>query len=156
MQQTFTNFKEFVKGLQILHLALAVGVFLVLFILKYILGVDKTANESLLFSYMAIGIAGMSFLLGTFIYNKRIDEIKSNKSRPAIEKIAEYRAAFIFRLATLEGPAMIAIILHFLEGHPITFYVAVAMIALLIVQRPTADKIKSEIGLSTQEIGALT
>jgi len=156
MPTTSSHFTKFLKGIKILHLAFAIGVAAIIFILKFILGPSQVRDSSMLFSYIALAVAIGSAFMGSFIYNKKVANIRSNQQLSPMNKLKEYRAAFIFKIATLEGPSLIAAILHFLEGNPITFYIALAMLALLVVQRPMEDKVKGEIGLTNQELSQLS
>ena len=145
MQQSSSDFKYYVRNLQVLHLAMVAGVTMALFILKYLRNGQNTAPDSILL-YSFIGAASIALLLYFTMYSKKIDTAKTFKGTMT-EKLAKYKEAFIFKLATIEGPAMIGAILHFLDGNPILFYSSLALIILLFLQRPTEEKIVEELGL---------
>jgi len=133
------------RGLQILHIAMVAGVTMALFILKYLRSGQNTSPDSILL-YGFLGAASISLLLYFTMYSKKLDAAKTFKGTTT-EKLAKYREAFVFKLVTIEGPAMIAAILHFLDGNPILFYSSLVLIMLLFLQRPTEEKIVEELGL---------
>ena len=150
-QQPFTNFKEFFRSIQILHAAMFMGVVMILIILKFILGIEDRSEGDHLFAMVGIGIAMSSLVFGHFIYNSKVETIKKEKL-PVMERLNQYQPAFVMNLALLEGPALICLILHFLNGDPLLFYACVFMIIMLALARPTKDKIMQELGLRSEDI----
>ncbi len=151
MQQQFSNFKEFFKSIQILHAAMFMGVVMILIILKYVLGIEDRSEGDYLFAMVGIGLALSSLVFGQFMYTKKIDAIKKEQL-PVMERLEQYRAAFIMRLALLEGPALVCLILHFLNGDPLLFYACLFMIMMLAFARPLEAKIMEELGLRREDI----
>ncbi len=151
MQQQFSNFKEFFKSIQILHAAMFMGVVMILIILKYVLGIEDRSEGDYLFAMVGIGLALSSLVFGQFMYTKKIDAIKKEQL-PVMERLEQYRAAFIMRLALLEGPALVCLILHFLNGDPLLFYACLFMIIMLAFARPLEAKIMEELGLRREDI----
>ena len=151
MQQQFSNFKEFFRSIQILHAAMFMGVVMMLIILKYVLGIEDRSEGDYLFAMVGIGLAVSSLVLGQFMYTQKIDAIKKEQL-PVMERLEQYRAAFIMRLALLEGPALFCLVLHFLNGDPLLFYTCLFMIIMLAFARPLAAKIMEELGLRREDV----
>ncbi len=151
MQQQFTNFKEFFRSIQILHAAMFMGVVMVLVLLKFILGIEDRSEGDYLFAIVGIVAAIFSLVAGHFIYNSRIETIQKEKL-PVMERLTQYREAFVMNLALLEGPALICLILHFLNGNPLLFYACIFMIIMLALARPTEEKVLRELGLRSEDI----
>ena len=119
---------------------------MVLLILKYVIGVQNS-ESSLEITYVFIGIAILNLLLHFFLYRKKMDAINLDKTATIDQKLKEYKGAFMLKITTLNGLALIGAILHYLFGNPIIFYMSLAFIFMLILQRPTEDKIVAEMGL---------
>lgn len=151
MQQPFTNFKEFFRSIQILHGAMFMGVVMVLIILKFILGIEDRSEGDYLFAIIGISLAVSSLVFGHLIYSKKVDAIKKEKL-PVMERLEQYRAAFIINLAFLEGPALCCLVLHFLNGDPLLFYACIFMIIMLAMARPTEKKVMRELGLRLEDV----
>ena len=145
MPKKSSEFKENLRGLQILHLAMVAGATMALFLLKFLSKAQGTSSDSVML-YSFIAVAGFSLLLYFLLYNKKIEAAKAFKGT-TVEKMDKYREAFVFKLALIEGPAMIGAILHFLDGNLILFYASLALILLLFLQRPTEEKIVEELQL---------
>jgi len=71
---------------------------------------------------------------------------------PVLERLNQYQAAFVMNLALLEGPALLCLILHFLNGDPLLFYTCIFMIIMLALARPTEEKVMRELGLRSEDI----
>ena len=151
MQQQFSNFKEFFRSIQILHGAMFMGVVMMLIILKFILGPHNRPEGDYLFAMIGIGLAMSSLVIGNIIYNKKVEAIKKEQL-PLMERLSQYQAIFILNLALLEGPALLCLILHFLNGDPLLFYACVFMIIMLGMARPTEEKVMRELGIRPSDI----
>lgn len=139
------EFKSYVRGLQILHFAMMAGVIMTLLVLKFFVGIQKiSANPTMLYTF--IGVAMFAMLLYFILYKKKIEAAKSFKGTTS-EKLAHYREAFVFKLATFEGPALVGTIFHYLDGNPILLYGVLAFIVMLFLQRPTEENIIEELAL---------
>jgi len=151
MQQQFSNFKEFFRSIQILHAAMFMGVVMMLIILKFVLGIEDRSEGDYLFAIVGISLAMSSLIFGNIIYTNKVEAIKKEKL-PVMERLVQYREAFIMRLALLEGPALVCLILHFLNGDPLLFYTCVFMIIMLGMALPTEEKVMRELGLNSEDI----
>ncbi len=151
MQQQFSNFKEFFRSIQILHGAMFMGVVVMLIMLKFVLGIEDRSEGDYLFAMVGIGLAMSSLVFGNIIYTKKIEAIKKEQL-PVMDRLTQYREAFILNLALLEGPALTCLILHFLNGDPLLFYACLFMIVMLAMARPTEEKIIQELGIRPTDI----
>ena len=62
MQESFSDFKDFIRSLQILHIAMVVGAILTLLILKYVIGVQNSESDPVI-TYTFMGMASLPLLL---------------------------------------------------------------------------------------------
>lgn len=151
MQQQFTNFKEFFRSIQILHAAMFMGMFLIMVILKFILGIEDTSNGDRLYAMIGIGLAISCLVIGHLLFSKQIEAIKMD-SLPLIDRLNKYQAAYIVKLALLEGPALVCLILHFLNGDPLLFYAFIFMLIMFAFNRPLQAQIKQELRIQPEEL----
>ena len=151
MQQQFTNFKEFFKSIQILHAAMFFGMVMILVLLKYLMGVEVESDGDLLFPAIGIGLAISSLVFGQILFNNKMESLKKERSTIQ-EKLTAYREAYILKLALLEGPALVCIILHFLGGNPLLFYTAIFLIFIFAYERPTEERIKQQLNLHAEDL----
>lgn len=151
MQQQFSNFKEFFKSIQILHAAMFFGVIMMLIILKFVLGVHDSSDGELLFPVMGIGLAIPSLILGQIIFNNKMESLKKEKLT-VMEKLATYQSAYILKLALLEGPMLVCLILHFLGGNPLLFYTCLFLLFIFAYERPIQSSIMQQLNLHSEDI----
>lgn len=151
MQQQFSNFKEFFKSIQILHAAMFFGMVMILVLLKFLMADEVTSDGDLLFPAIGIGFAISALGISQILFNKKMESLK--KERLTVpEKLTIYREAYILKLALLEGPALICIILHFLGGNPILFYTSLFMIFIFAYERPIEGRIKQQLNLHAEDL----
>jgi len=151
MQQQFSNFKEFFKSIQILHAAMFFGMFMIMVILKFLLGIENTSDGDLLFPAIGIGLAISSLLFSQFLFNNKMDSLKKERLTVA-EKLEAYRSTYILKLALLEGPALVCIILHFLGGNPLLFYTFIFLLIIFAFERPLEARIKQQLNLHAEDL----
>lgn len=151
MNPETSNFKEFFRNIQILHLAMFGGMAMIMLILKFILGIDEKTDDDWMFTIIGLTISVMSIGFGYFLYNKKISDLQL-KTHSVPERLAAFREAFIFKLATLEGSALICLILHFLDGSPYLFYAFLFILLLFGFERPTELRIQDELKLRAQDL----
>ena len=151
MQQQFTNFKEFFKSIQILHAALFLGMVMIMVILKFVLGIEDTADGDFLFPAIGIGLAISSLFFGQLLFQNQMKNLKK-EGLTVVEKLEAYRTAFIAKLALLEGPALVCIILHFLGGNSLLFYTFLFILLIFAYERPTETRIKEHLDLHPEDL----
>ena len=151
MQQQFSNFKEFFKSIQILHAAMFFGVIMILIILKFVLGVEDTSDGDLLYPAIGIGLAISSLVLGQIIFNNKMESVKKERLS-VMEKLEAYQSAYIMKLALLEGPTLVCLILHFLGGNPMLFYTCLFLIFIFAYERPIQARIKQQLNIHPEDL----
>jgi hypothetical protein len=148
--------QQYFKALTILHFALVIG--LVLFsIIAYVVhgagAFDNNATLSAIFQYMVPVLAFLGIAAGNVLYKKQVNEIK--KKVGLAEKLNAYRGPFTLRDALLEGPALFAIIAYLLCGNTLLLGVAVLLIVVFILIRPTKNVLIKDLELSSPEMDIL-
>ena len=93
-------------------------------------------------------IAATGFVLGSFIFRKRIAD---SMGKSIIEKLVIYRQATIVRFALLEGPGLISILFFFLTGNYLYMVITGAMVLFMILNRPNDDMIARHLMLTEED-----
>ena len=149
-QQTI---KQYFTALTVLHVALTSGVIIFIVIAYFLHGSIANGNAETLgniFQYMVPALAIIGIVAGNILYKKQVNEIKSKDG--LAQKLNAYRATFILRDALLEGPALFAIITFLLCGEFIFLAVAILIVLIFVLIKPSKDKIIRDLELSTDEI----
>lgn len=140
----------FLKTLSIIHTALLV-VLIAFGIFTYFQNGSFTPrmNRQDLFIYIVPVVAAAGYFLSQFLFRKQLQTIQREEELPA--KLSKYQSASLIKYALLEGPGFLALIAYYLSGNALYLVIAIALIAYLFVQRPTADKINTNLPLTLEE-----
>lgn len=137
MENQYTVGAQF-KALKILHIAMCVGVIMILGIMRYLVKqqppVDHT-EDNIIFEVIGVGLAFIGVLISRFLFFTRASAATSVPSLS--EKINIYRGALIVQLALLEGPSIINTIFYFLTKNDLHFFIALGLLLFMIWSRPT-------------------
>ncbi|MFT4758932.1 MAG: hypothetical protein ACI9XO_001529 [Paraglaciecola sp.] len=146
-----TSPKEQFKSIQILHMALMVGMILIFVFLWFSNPIVINMNPldglfSLILPFVMLAVIGG----GIALYNK----LKSNTNAQAtlMQKMWEYRKISILRWSLLEGASLVSIIVFFF-GEPnisVLFAFTLGLFAFSVF-RPTVDGFGEDFGLNQQE-----
>ncbi len=148
--------QQYLKALTVLHFALAMGLILFSIIAYAVHSTGAFGNNAALFTifqYMVPVLAFMGITAGNVLYKKQVNEIKNKEG--LTEKLNAYRGTFILRDALLEGPAIFAIIAYLLCGNILLLGVAIFLVVIFIIIRPTKDVVIKDLGLSTDETAVI-
>lgn len=142
--------KSFLKTLTIIHTALCAG--LILFtIFAYSQNGNFTArmDQQAIFIYVVPIVAAAGYFLSQLLFKKQIQAISREEQLSV--KLGKYQSASLIKYALLEGPGFLALIAYFWSGNALHLVIAIALVAYLLVQRPTAEKIKKGLPLTLEE-----
>lgn len=144
-----TNLKELYNSIKILPLALIAGLCMISGIMIYMKqGQDASDNFGGLFVIIIALIAATGFILGSFLFRKRIAD---SMGKTMIEKLVIYRQATIIRFALLEGPGILSIVLFFLSGNYLYMVITGAMVLFMLLNKPTDDMIAQHLMLTEED-----
>ena len=119
MQPVEQTSKEYFKILKIMHLALLIGLsaFTLIVYLLSINGGIIADNSDLdnLFQYIAPTLIVSGIIASYLIQKNKVNKIKLKTN--VIEKLTDYRSAFIIKFALLEAPAFFAIVIFILTAN---------------------------------------
>lgn len=127
------NFKQ----MNIIHAALCIGCALVIYVMYTLVNQDKNAVpvENIIFTVIGVAIAFINVLLSRVLFFMRTRQAQTISDLG--QKINIFRAAFIIQMALLEGAAIVNIIFYFITKNKNHFFIAIMVLLLMIVRRPT-------------------
>lgn len=129
---------EKIKTLQIIHLAICVGMIIAYYILGD-LSIEKLripVIDSSSLVYVAIPV--VAFVLSSFLFKSQLKQIDPKLKLE--EKLPIYQTASIMRWAVLEGAAFLILILK-----PEFILFGILILIYLIFLRPTAERIDNDL-----------
>ncbi|AFL81815.1 hypothetical protein Aeqsu_2355 [Aequorivita sublithincola DSM 14238] len=139
--------KSFLRTFKLIHTALTAGV-LVFGVMMFL----QTKNQQLNLNYTGdvmyfvvpfMAVAGI--LAGNYLYGNMLKGLASMKTLR--EKLNGFQSASVIRYALLEGPAFLGIVAFMNEGNQYYLIFSVLLLGWLIMQRPTKDKVESDLKL---------
>ncbi len=138
---------KFIKTLSIIHFALLLGllVFGGFTIFQLDSGITPAFDPSdillLIYPVIVISVLVASKLIFKYLlaFAEKRTDLKS--------KLMSYQTALIIKFALIEGPAILGIVLSMITGN--TAYIAIASVLIIyfLMQKPTANKIESDLNL---------
>ncbi len=148
------NIDRFIRTLQLIHLSLVagLGIFTVFaFVQNNGFNTDLTTDSSLLY---LVPIAALLGYFGSQVLFKKM--LSNSKPSDTLDtKLNTYQTASLVTYALIEAPAFIAIFVYFTTGNALPLVIAVCLLAYLLVQRPTKEKIVNSLPLNLEERRAL-
>lgn len=150
--------QEKYKQLRTLHLALCVGVAMFLVFASLLKSLGKvpfaSSGDAEIFTVIGAVVFIAASIASRMLYTKRLTEI--DQSIPGAQKMDEYRGAFILRIATLEGAAILNLLMFLLEGSWWNMGLCVLALLLMILTRPDALTLREALHLSADEQAELS
>ncbi len=154
VSKTQMTSKEFFNSLNILHLALIVGVLMFMIVAIYLnfsetKVVDGDDSFSFTLQIVALTLTVSCLTLGSFITNKRLKD--AQKIESLTEKVGMYRGIMVLKYALIEGPALACTVFYMITGDFIFLAFALIMLFLFVLNRPSKAKAISDLDLKGEE-----
>ncbi|WP_298479957.1 hypothetical protein [uncultured Maribacter sp.] len=146
--------KSFLKTLSFLHLSLVIGL-LLFSVIAYsqTTGITLEPESNNVFLYIVPVIAIIGYFGSQVVFKKKLSTIKTDNT--LTEKLKKYKSASHIKFFLIEIPALLSIYAFYITSNALPLVIAVCLIAYLYVQKPSADKIKTELALNPNEIQQL-
>lgn len=147
--------RPFIGGLRILHLAITLGALFFMGFAYYSVtaGFQQQPNSDKIFYIVAVVIVVTMPVIGTFFFKQRVAAAQTLPHLNA--KIQAYRAAFITRIAFIDGAIIFPIVVALVTADVRVILLAVINFVYLFFTRPTEDSVALDLALSPQEKEAL-
>lgn len=125
------------RALRIIHIALCVGVLLLLSVFRYLVKQesDVVPDKNLIVEILGVAIGFVCVIAARFLFFVRTKAALSVVTLK--EKINIFRGAFILQMALLEGAAILNLVFYFLTKNDLHFFIALGILLLMIFRRPT-------------------
>ncbi|REE82044.1 hypothetical protein BX611_1587 [Lutibacter oceani] len=151
MSYTNQQPKDFIKSLQIIHIALLAG------LLIFAAYVAFKAKDVMFFSYeddkpflfLAIIIAFAGNMASKYLYSSLLKQISDNAD--LMQKSIKFSTAHIFRLAMLEFPAFMCIFFAMQSNNSFYFILVGILVFMMLVIFPTKSKFENDVPLTSKE-----
>lgn len=141
------------KSIQIVFFALLAGQIIFLFISVYLVqsGNFKT-NEDLflIFFVVTLMIITPAIVVGPMLYRSFMNKAKPEMS--ALEKFNLYKQGTVIKLAFVEAPTIFSIVGFLLTGSYVFLFLAVGIIVLFFMHKPSLDKFSEDFKVSSSEL----
>ncbi|MDF1697689.1 MAG: hypothetical protein P1U56_17720 [Saprospiraceae bacterium] len=141
-------FDKQVKELTTLHYALVGGLIMINGVL-YTQMKDPhfdIADNSDIFLYIVPLLAIALIFLAQNLFKNKLEKIHVLKSIE--EKLAAYRVASVQKFALIEGPALISLVLGFVNGNLIYSIIGASLTVYLFLQRVSEEQVKNDLHIS--------
>lgn len=145
--------KKDIQTLQVIHLALCVGVslFAAMSIFQNQQDTNFSFNESnevtLLIVSLIVGAAGI--FIARFFSQKVWSTIK--RESKDIDKMATYKIGAIIEWALIEAPALLAIVFFFIHANYLFLFIGIAILLVLFSKKPTINKAREITKIAQKE-----
>ena len=147
-----TSTEGFMKQIRTIHFALIAGVILLLAVSLYL-----NISESLQMQYdtefsnsLFLVTAGLTVIMlpaGYFVFKKRCSAI--DRSLEPEEMLQLYKSAYIVKMGMIETPAFFSIIVLLLTGNYWLLVQIIAVLLVMLINRPSAENIAKETGIDS-------
>ena len=136
-----------IKPLKLIHGSFCFSIFL-LTVVVYVLNkelfifnftISHPDNIFNILSYVAIIFTVVAMNLGTYLFNKRIENIDFKSS--AKSKFDQYQVAFLIKCALLEAASIFSIVMSLKTYNAYFIVVASFSYIALLLMRPTKEKV---------------
>lgn len=102
-----------------------------------------------LFLYLAPLFAVGGISASVFLFKTQLKRIYEKETLE--EKLIAYQSSHIIRIALIEGPAFLSIVIFMISNNLFYLIIALVLLAYLISLRPTSDRVKQDLNLNFQQ-----
>jgi hypothetical protein len=138
---------KYIKSLSIIHMMLLSGMIMfggfVLFQFSGGITPALDTNDTLLLLFPVIVIGAI--LASQAIFKKLIAATENKTDLKS--KLASYQTATIIKLALIEGPAFLGIVLSMITGNTAYIAIAIVLVIYFLLQKPTLTKVARDLKL---------
>ncbi len=128
------SLEEHIRGLKIMHFALALGPIIQMVLLHFVIepvnfeGISEPLNTM---GYAFVGFGCLMGILSFFMFNKKMEGINHPHT---LQNIASVRKAYILKWACLEAGILVNLIIYFIiYSHPLLILTSVCLLFVLML-----------------------
>lgn len=142
--------KTFLKTLSFMHIALVIGltIFTILAIVQN--GEFNTeTNAKNILLYLVPVTAMLGYFGSQFLFKKLLSKVSDTDSLE--QKLRKYQSASHLKYMLIEAPAFFALFVYYTSGNALPLIIAICLLVYLFVQKPSKQKIRTELPLNSEE-----
>lgn len=141
---------NYFKSLKFLHLALVSGlsIFLILALFQGNgFNTDLNTNRTLLYLVPVLALGG--YFGSQILFKKMLSGTKLSDSLET--KLKKFQFASHIKYIIIEAPAILALFAYYVTGNALPLMIAGCLLAYLLAQRPTKQKVLENLPFNAQE-----
>ncbi|WP_426429839.1 hypothetical protein ACPX19_09875 [Winogradskyella sp. HB-48] len=151
MTETTNTPKKIINTLTVIHYGYCIAILVfatVVFLISdhTIISFDDSED---LFLYLVPIFAFGGVSVSIFMFKAQLKQI--HKKETLIEKLTAYQTSHLIRIALIEGPAFLGIVIFMISSNLFYLIIALALLVYLIFLRPTANGIKEDLNLNFEQ-----
>lgn len=108
---------------------------------------DLSTNRTLL--YLVPVLALLGYFGSQFLFKKMISDTQLSDSLEI--KLKKFQSASHIKYIIIEAPAFLALFVYYVTGNTLPLVIAGCLLAYLLVQRPTKEKVLESLPLNAEE-----
>lgn len=148
----------FLKQTRLIHLVMLAGVTMFLAVSIYLSysGALQLQNDPEFSNLLFLLTAGLTIIMlpaGYILFRKQISAIEHTLGLE--EKLMQYRSAWIVKMGLTEAPAFFSIVVLLLTANPWLLIQIIAVLLVMAINRPSAEKIVNDLSLDGSQIEAI-
>jgi hypothetical protein len=148
----------FLQQIRMIHFAVMAGVILFLAVSLYLTmsGYLQPEYEDDFSNVLFLLTAAMTVVILPFAYllfNRKVRSMDKNRELPGL--MMDYKSVFMVKMGLIETPVFFSIVVLLLTGNQWLLVQIVAVLIVMVINRPSAEKIVHELGLDRSEIEAI-
>jgi hypothetical protein len=158
MQTQSKKSPGFLNQIRMIHYAMVAGVITFLAVSLYLslselIQLPYDPELSNILFLLTAALTGILLPVGYMLFNRQIMAVDKDKN--LVEKMAVYKAAFIVKMGLIEAPAFFSIVVLLLTGNQWLLIQILTVLLVMIINRPSAEKIVNLFGLDRSQIQAI-
>ncbi|MEM6632441.1 MAG: hypothetical protein AAF694_22415 [Bacteroidota bacterium] len=145
--------KDIYTSLNLIFVAFLIGPLFVIGVFMFLMqsGQLTMQDETLgpLLMYIGLGYIPLAIFLSNYLSKARLEKIPKDSS--LLQKMEKYRETAILRMALIEGSTFLLIIAYLFSGNMMVLAGIGLLLAFQWLNRPTVEKISSDLSLFSEE-----
>jgi hypothetical protein len=146
-----SNPKQIIKTITIIHYAYCIAILLfgiaALFITENAVMNFSSPDDTFFYLIPLFAIGGLLSSNYIFRISLKSIQIKSNLN----EKLTQYQSARIIRIALIEAPALLGIVIFIITSNQYYLIVSAVLLVYMVLLRPTTAIIKEDLQLTADQ-----
>jgi hypothetical protein len=150
-QTSPSNPKQIIKTITIIHYAYCIAVLLfgaaAIFIMENAVMNFSSPDDTFFYLIPLFAIGGL--LSSNYIFRNSLKSIQTKST--LMEKLTQYQSARIIRIALIEAPALLGIVIFIITSNQYYLIISAVLLAYMVLIRPSTTIIKEDLRLTPDQ-----